>query len=125
MDGNRQISLILILCFSIFLGHNLIPHHHDGGFANIAMTGECSFDHVDHDPPNHCHAFNNIDFVHYSYTKIQPPVGVKLFGMVPVSKVKLEQPDSFVFKLYTTLKLPDKTPRYLGAISMRAPPISA
>ncbi len=122
MDGNRQISLLLILCFSIFLGHNLVPHHHFGGSANI---DECSLDHVDNGPANHCHAFNCVDLIHYSYIKIQQPVGVITFGMVPVSKVKLEQPGTFVLSPYAILKIPDKTTRYQGDISLRAPPISA
>ncbi len=122
MDSNRQISLLLILGFSIFLGHNRVPHHHYAGFVNI---GECSSDYVDDGPANHCHAFNSMDLIHYSYTKIQQPVGMVTFGMVPVSKVKLEQPGTFVLRLYAALKIPDKTTMCPGDISLRAPPISA
>lgn len=70
-------AMLLLICFSAFLGHNLVPHHHHSEvFLNPIATG-CPVQHDDHhacdlphdgkdphqgDSSTHCHAFNDVVF---------------------------------------------------------------
>ncbi len=129
MDGKRYIAPFLLICFSIFLGHSLVPHHHYAEIGATFMAGVCPADHEDfHDEqpsPLHCHAFNSLDFVNYSPTKILQPLRVISFWLVPDSSVELEQPPESGLILNISPKIPDKTIKYIGAISMRGPPVIA
>ncbi len=69
---SRNISLFLLLSFSVILGHSIIPHHHHAALFVEAAAASCPFEghnHNDHDDvtgpdhhPEHCHAFNEIAF---------------------------------------------------------------
>ena len=126
MNGKRHIPLLLLICFSVFVGHNLIPHHHHTEAISVAIDGDCPIDLEDHhntnDPPLHCHAFNSVNFVKYSHVEIQQPVRVISTLTLPDSKIQLEPPASFEFQRSICLKIPDKSTGYYGAISLRAPP---
>ena len=129
MDGKGFISFLLLTCFSVFLGHNLVPHHHHAEAVNVALDGDCPTNHEDHhdseERPMHCHAFNGVDFVKYSHSIVKQPVRVISTLIVPVSKTVLEPPLIFESQRYICLIIPDKTSEFRGAISMRAPPVSA
>ncbi|MEN8229411.1 MAG: hypothetical protein ABFS38_14730 [Bacteroidota bacterium] len=113
MDGKSSISFLLLACFSVFLGHNIVPHHHHTESVNCEHH------------PMHCHAFNGVDFIKYSHSDLKQPVKIIPALTLSVSKMVLEPPSMFESQQYICLKLPDKTTRFRGAISMRAPPVSA
>ena len=126
MDVNKYISLLLLFCFSVFLGHNLIPHHHHTEAISVAVDRHCPIDHEDHHDtgahPLHCHAFNRVDFVNYGQVEIQQPVRIISALSVPVSQLQLEPPTVFGFQWLISLEVHDKSTEYFGAISLRAPP---
>ena len=131
----KQISILLLFSFSVLLGHSVVPHHHHTENVNLDIKGECPIDHPDrHNEedhqdnahhPIHCHAFNSLAFVNYSYSEIQQPVRVIPLELVQFSRIGLEKPIHFKIKQVIFLKIPDKKTKYMGAISMRAPPVSA
>ena len=130
MKAHRYISILLILCFSVFLGHNLIPHHHHSEQVSVPVSTECPVDHgdthehqhdADHDPL-HCHAFNDVVFDKYNSiqfrdisTHIQTltiPTEILLEALVPTE----------ILSFYFQFKIPDKPSDYFGSRSLRAPP---
>lgn len=130
MKVRSYISLILSICFSVFLGHNLIPHHHHSEQVNVPVAAECPIDHGDthehdhdgEDFPLHCHAFNDVVFdkcqsiqlpkVSQDITKILQPLAIK--ATVPLARN--------ISSHYIQIKIPDKRLAYYGARSLRAPP---
>jgi hypothetical protein len=83
MRFNRNIAGILILCFSVFLGHNLIPHHHYTDLFGGPVSSACPLQHgdqsgtQDHEgdgilPPKHCHAFNDVVLDKFSVPETIP-----------------------------------------------------
>jgi hypothetical protein len=66
MIGKNHIGQLLLLCFSVFLGHNLVPHHHHSELIIPHPGDSCPIEHEDHratcDHPAHCHAFNKVAF---------------------------------------------------------------
>lgn len=83
MRFNRYISGILILCFSAFLGHNLIPHHHYTDSFDGPVSSACPLQHDDQSgrrghgvngllPPAHCHAFNDVVLEKFSLPETIP-----------------------------------------------------
>lgn len=127
MDPRKYISLLLLACFSVFLGHNLVPHHHHSEAINPVVDDYCPIDHEDHhdsdDHPTYCHAFNGIDFVKYNNTDVLQPVRIISTLAVPPARIQLEPSLTFRFHRYLCLKIPDKSIDFFGANSLRAPPI--
>ena len=83
MRFNRYITGILILCFSAFLGHNLIPHHHYSDSFDGPVSSACPLQHDDQSghrgrggdgvlPPTHCHAFNDVVLEKFSLPETIP-----------------------------------------------------
>ena len=126
MDGKRYISFLLISCFSVFLGHNLVPHHHHAEIVAIAINEPCPIDHDDHhdsdDHPIHCHAFNSLDFVKYSHSDLIQPIRPLSAFVVPDPKLQLEPDVTLEFQWYICKIVPDKSIDIHGANSLRAPP---
>ena len=120
-------SILLLISFSVFLGHNLVPHHHHIEAINVSIDSDCPIEHEDHqgtdDHPFHCHAFNSVTFVNYSHSEIQQPVRVISTFTVPALKIQFESPTAFESQRFICLKIPDKSTGYFGAISLRAPPL--
>lgn len=127
MDAKKYISLLLFTCFSVFLGHNLMPHHHHSEAINLVVDDHCPIDHEDHhdsdDQPMHCHAFNGIDFVKYNSADVLQPVRIISTLAVPVARIQLELSSTLKFQGYLCFKIPDKSIDFFGANSLRAPPI--
>ena len=131
MKAHRYISILLILCFSVFLGHNLIPHHHHSEQVSVPVSTECPVDHgdthehqhdADHDPL-HCHAFNDVVFDKYNSiqfrdisTHIQTltiPTELSVVATVPTE----------LTSAYIHFKIPDKSSECFGTCSLRGPPV--
>ncbi len=77
MKVYRHIALLLLISFSAFLGHNLVPHHHHTEALLNPIATDCPIEHEDHhscdldkegvshppdEHPVHCHAFNDVVF---------------------------------------------------------------
>lgn len=66
MIRKKTISQLLLICFSVILGHQWIPHHHHVEVLATVPSPSCPLDHQDqHSPgehPVHCHAFNDLAF---------------------------------------------------------------
>lgn len=128
MSVRKQISFLLLLGFNILLGHNLFPHHHHAEILPGALNTDCPIEHEDHDSddhPFHCHAFNNVTVIKDSQSNIQQKVKGISTLMVPQRQCVIEPPAASEFYRYTCLSIPDKSFKYYGAISLRAPPVSA
>jgi len=52
MRVNRYIAGLLLICFSAFLGHNLVPHHHHSEVFNSPIATDCPIEHKDHQGHN-------------------------------------------------------------------------
>jgi len=138
MKVNRYIVGLLLFCFSAFLGHSLIPHHH-----HFAVTGplatDCPFEHGDqhgHEHgsnadqeagghPTHCHAFNDVVFEKYSTPVIKTWISPVLVLMLSSHVLVPELPLVDNSKLYSLLKLPCRSHIDEGTRALRAPPAFA
>jgi hypothetical protein len=132
MKVYRHISILLSVVFAVFLGHNLVPHHHHSEVVNVPVSSECPVDHgehhdEDHDAeshPIHCHAFNDVVFDKYSTSTIQPQVRPVLHVIPVDSHTHLDSPARDGSVRYLCIKIPDKSLQTFGARSLRAPPVS-
>ena len=66
MVSKKFIAQLLLICFSVILGHQWVPHHHHVEVLASESSASCPLDHQDrHTPgkhPFHCHAFNDLAF---------------------------------------------------------------
>jgi len=130
LKTRSYISLILSLCFAVFLGHNLIPHHHHAEQLHVPLTSECPIEHSDghdHDHgggshPLHCHAFNDVVFHKYNSAQL-PDVSRDISTLfVPVTLQVTPLLARDISTPYLQIKIPDKLLACKGALSLRAPP---
>ncbi len=131
MKSHRYISIILTLCFSVFLGHNLIPHHHHSEQVIVPVSTECPVDHgdthehqsdADHDPL-HCHAFNDVAFDKYNTLQIEE-VSTNIQTLTIPTEVSREAPvPTEILSFYFQFKIPDKSSECIGTCSLRGPPV--
>jgi hypothetical protein len=124
MKGKNYISVILLICFSVLIGHSIVPHHHH--HASYSHH-ECPIDHQeDHSNDKHssqCHAFN--DLVLYK-SGLVPELRVISFdcfassaqdALLPALQILDDIP--FPVKVYEPSVLPD------ASLSRRGPPVLA
>ena len=133
MHIKRYIAGFLFICFSAFLGHNLVPHHHHSEVFHSPITTDCPFEHGDtkehdHDTdeqPTHCHAFNDVVFEKHIVPALRPWAGSLQAMMVPGQSKLPEEEQHLSPYTFVVLKLPCKTALYLGSRDLRAPPVFA
>lgn len=139
MEVNRHIAALLLVCFSVFLGHNLVPHHHHSEVVSSPIANECPLDHSDQhgqehpvDPgtdaekhSTHCHAFNDLVFEKYNTPTIRPWISGIPAMLVPGKPALPEENQKPALQTYTVLKTPCRTALYLGSRDLRAPPLLA
>ena len=139
MKANRYIAILLLFCFSAFLGHNLVPHHHHSEVSLSPITTACPSEHSDHqghdhnsdtdaeaeEHPTHCHAFNDLVFVKYKVTINNRSTGQLLSMVVSGQAIAPEEPLMLTSSLYILLKLPCKSHTDLGTRALRGPPVFA
>jgi len=139
MKVKGYIASLLLLCFSAFLGHNLIPHHHHSEVFRSPIATNCPFEHGDHqghdhksdasadtdEHPTHCHAFNNVVFEKYNFSLNNPGIYQIPAMTVPALTLALEEPLRISSSPYILLKLPDKSHTDLGTRALRGPPAFA
>ena len=133
MKAHRYISIFLTLCFSVFLGHNLIPHHHHSEQVIVPVSAECPVDHGDsheqqHDADHdaiHCHAFNDVVFDKYNAIQIRD-VSMHIHTLSISSIIAAVAPmPTENLSAYFQFKIPDKPSGYFGDRSLRGPPVLA
>lgn len=148
MRGAKVISIVLSICFSVFLGHNLVPHHHHAEIVNVPVSSACPLDHHlcsedsvpvcceeqaghegheghEHDSdshPVHCHAFNDVVFDKYGAPDIQPQTSKIIILFAAISNNLSDTPDSAIPYPYSRIKIPDKSITFFGSRSLRGPP---
>ncbi len=139
MEVNRHIAALLLVCFSVFLGHNLVPHHHHSEVVSSPIANECPLDHSDQhgqehpgDPgtdtekhSTHCHAFNELVFEKYNTQTIRPWISGIPSMLIPGKPALPEENQKPVLQTYTVLKIPFRPEIYLGSRDLRAPPLFA
>jgi len=140
MKASRYIALLLLICFSGFLGHNLVPHHHHTeAFLNPIST-DCPIQHEDHhsfdqgtesdkqhseDHPAHCHAFNDVVFEKYHIQALKPVPGHALVMTVSHTDLVPDTPAKHEFYRHNGLKFPLKSIELYGSRDLRGPPSAA
>ena len=134
MTIKRYIAGLLLICFSAFLGHNLVPHHHHSEVFHSPIATDCPFEHGDHqghdndaDPdseehPIHCHAFNGVVFEKYTAPVIKPWTCQSPVAFVSSHPFVPEAPLVITSNLFTFLKPPGSSPADLGTRTLRGPP---
>ena len=140
MKVYRHIALLFLFCFSAFLGHNLVPHHHHSEAFLNPIASDCPIEHEDYDShdhdtdsenhhagehPSHCHAFNDVVFNKYNTTVVRSLSGYTLVmaeshtDLIPDPLVKID------FYKFNGLKFPLKTIELNGSQGLRGPPSRA
>lgn len=136
MKVNRYIAGLLLLCFSAFLGHSLVPHHHHSEVFHSPIATDCPFEHGDHqghehdsdvnadahEHPFHCHAFNDVVFEKFNSFVNKPLTSQLLAIAVSQQTLALEEPQILTSSPFIFLKLPCKSHTDLGTRALRAPP---
>ena len=125
---------MLLVCFSVFLGHNLVPHHHHSEVLNNPISTDCPIEHGDqhghdHDSdaeanklPTHCHAFNDVVFKKYNSPIVKPWSNQVLVKLVSSQTIVPEVPLDLVSSQYIFLKLPCSSHTDIGTRALRGPP---
>ena len=134
MNIKRYIAGLLLVCFSVFLGHNLVPHHHHSEVLNNPISTDCPIEHEDqhgHDHnsdaeanehPTHCHAFNDVVFEKYNSPIVKPWSSQVLAILVSSQTFVPEVPLDLVSSQYIILKLPCSSCTDIGTRALRGPP---
>jgi hypothetical protein len=118
---------LLLLCFAVFLGHNLIPHHHHSELVTNQAGESCPIGHEDHtetgNHPAHCHAFNEVTFYKVESSGLMEDVReisllVSCFTAIATPLLRVsEASHSF------TLKIPLAETESGSSVEARAPPL--
>ena len=130
MNIKRYIAGLLLGCFSVFLGHNLVPHHHHSEVFNSPIASDCPFEHgQDHDSdaeanehPTHCHAFNDVVFEKYNSPIVKPWSNQVLAILASSQTIVPELPLDLVSSQYIILKIPCSSYTDIGTRALRGPP---
>jgi len=135
MKVKGYIAVMLLVCFSAYLGHNLVPHHHHSEVYNSPIATDCPFEHGDqhdHDSyadatehPTHCHAFNDVVFEKFNSLYNQAWNGQVQSLLVPGQALVPEVPLVEVSSPIISLKLPCSSHTDIGTRALRAPPAVA
>jgi len=115
MRVHRIIANLLLIFFSAFLGHNLVPHQH----FSEELSNSCT---ATDQHPTHCHAFNNVEF-EKSNPIIYNPLSNQIQDMAESGQlcdpeIVLPSPASS----YTFLELACSSRANRGTRALRAPP---
>jgi hypothetical protein len=125
MSGKKHISVLLLVSFSILIGHNLVPHQHYLETPSSPLSHACPSgqnDHQDgHTGTRHCHAFNNIDLEKYNPSGMPDPVSLNtnLTATGPCVPGPVEETE--ISRLFRQ-KNPNFPAPGSGPASLRAPP---
>jgi hypothetical protein len=122
----HHIGQLLLLCFSVFLAHSLVPHHHHSEVIATHTGDSCPIDHEDHhepgDHPAHCHAFNELAFNKVDYSgllKYVKKIREYSGAFTPAPSI-LSAASAASLTVPIKIPLPEKESG--GPVSARAPP---
>jgi len=143
MIAKKYLAGLLLICFSVFLGHDLVPHHHHSEVFPSPITTNCPFEHSDQHKQNpdsdtdhradsdaetnpiHCHAFNDVVFEKYRTPVNKPGTGqvkyIFVSGLILTPEVPLAETSSS----FTLFKLPCSSLSNSGTRALRGPPALA
>ena len=133
MRLNRYIAGFFILCFSAFLGHNLIPHHHYPDLFGSPVSSACPLQHGNqsghHDqgcdedlPCTHCHAFNDVVLEKYN-APVTFPARLQAQLIIIPGQVRIpELPTGNTRSLDNSHALTGYDEPAMGIRTLRAPP---
>jgi len=130
---------LLLFCFSVFLGHNLVPHHHHSEVFHSPIATDCPFEHGDHqghdhdsdtdadtnEHPTHCHAFNDVVFEKYNAPVIKAWTSSLQVIFVSGQTLLPDVPSDLSSGPFIFLKLPCSSHTDIGTRALRAPPAFA
>jgi len=121
MKGIKYISILLLVSFSVLVGHNMVPHHHHVASSLHPSSHECPAGNHDQNEKGSCHAFNDVEFVKYSPSKLPIPLGQPVFIF---SAISLETRSTHPWTITSCpfLQMPTLAPELAGALSLRGPP---
>jgi hypothetical protein len=140
MKVYRYTVWLLMICFSAYLGHNLVPHHHHGEAFVNPISAHCPITHEDqscsdygtegenHLPgkhPLHCHAFNDVVFEKFQTQVVRTLYGQQLITTVPCTG---PVPDPAINPGSDGSTCPALLPEgieYHGSLGLRGPPLNA
>ena len=136
MKVDRYITGFFLLCFSVFLGHNLVPHYHISDIVGNPLASDCSSEHGDQEKhhnlndtstskhPSHCHAFNDVIFEKFTPLKYNPNPG--LWQDMAMSGLQTNDEVSWLLPSYPFVYLKQSCLSHSdwGTRSLRAPPVS-
>jgi hypothetical protein len=133
MRFNRYIAGLLIFCFSVFLGHNLIPHHHYTDVFGEPLSSACPVQHGDQSgnrdhggdgvlPPTHCHAFNDVVLEKFSVPETIPVKLLLQLKEIPLQTRISRLPAWNVLRLDNSRPLPGYDDPATVMRALRAPP---
>jgi hypothetical protein len=129
MIRQHYIGSLLLLCFSVFLAHNLVPHHHHSELISKLAGQTCPIDHEDHREPGdhatHCHAFNEVTFYKVKTSGLMEDV--REITLHANAITAMDTPVSWVSKASQTVPLKISLPgkESGGSVAARAPPKSS
>jgi hypothetical protein len=132
MKSKKHISLLLLICFSVFLGHSFLPHHHHTEIVNLLVGTGCPVHHSDHqeeqrgpgEHPVHCHAFNETVFEKYVDSGFQSITRLIHAMLVPGAANSACSGETGSFSGYHPCFINVQSPGFPGAVFLRAPPPS-
>lgn len=139
MRFSSLIAGLLLICFSAYLGHNLVPHHHHAEVYQSPIASDCPFEHGDHQGhdhehdasspeeghPVHCHAFNDVVFKKYNAPALHPwACGMQLMTNPGLTRVP-EQTPCLSPHGFTGFKPACRAAIFPGSRDLRAPPVFA
>ena len=127
MNIRMKISFLLLLSFSILLGHNLVPHHHHAEVMERTIDDDCPVEHNDHhgdeNEPVHCHAFNAHSFYKVSGQDITQKWKVISAVVILFPEIEDENPNGFETCRIKSSEAPVVLPGIYGSTTTRGPPI--
>lgn len=126
MIHKKLISHLLLICFSVILGHQWIPHHHHTEMIPPEAEGHCPLDHADQhhqeEQPFHCHALNDLAFFKEDLTDGLHHIPVTEGQGVITSVPGISGHLPFTGISYHPMKVPDMSVDDPGIIPTRGPP---
>ena len=131
MKVYRYTGWLLMICFSAFLGHGLVPHHHHGETFLNPIATDCPVQHEDQHcsgqekHPVHCHAFNDVVFEKFQTQVLAPLYGQHLVMAVPFNDPVPDPETSLEMDGPVRLTWLHKGIEYYGSLCLRGPPLTA
>ncbi|MFZ4564793.1 MAG: hypothetical protein ACOYNU_15550 [Bacteroidales bacterium] len=130
MPARNKISIFLLLCFSLLLWHDLVPHHHHavGSDADVTVSPEHHYDN------DHIHFFTGIhtthpasstsEIIHYQYQQSRPVNQIALIPAILPEKPEFSPPDLLQKPLRTNQSVIPIIEGITLSCGLRAPPLA-